>query len=85
MFHYDSSVRALWNPAINEFKILPDIICKPDLLAEFIYAKNEVYGFWFDHVIRDYKVVVMKGYWNANYDDSDIKHPVSVLDRDHFF
>ena len=32
----------------------------------------------FDHVTRDYKVVVMKGYRNSN-DDSDLKHPVSVL------
>nr|XP_017233348.1 PREDICTED: putative F-box protein At3g16210 [Daucus carota subsp. sativus] len=39
--------RALWNPAINEFKTLPKIICKPDLLAEFTYSRYEVYGFGF--------------------------------------
>lgn len=80
VYHYDFSGRALWNPAINEFKILPEIICKPDLPAQFTYASNEVYGFGFDHVIGNYKVVVMKGYWKTDpNDDSDLKHPVSVL------
>ncbi|XP_021735484.1 putative F-box protein At3g10430 [Chenopodium quinoa] len=80
LYQYDSSGRALWNPAINEFKPLPKIICKPDLPSEFTYASNEVYGFGFDPVSGDYKVVVMKGYWSTNDDDeSDVKHPVSVL------
>ncbi|XP_021719013.1 F-box/kelch-repeat protein At3g23880-like [Chenopodium quinoa] len=80
VYHYDCSGRALWNPAINEFRPLPKIICKPDLPSEFTYASYEVYGFGFDPVSGDYKVVVMKGYWLTNYDDeSDAKHPVSVL------
>ncbi|KAL1831729.1 hypothetical protein ACET3Z_001380 [Daucus carota] len=78
VYQYDRSSRAFWNPAINELKTLPEIICKPDFPAEFIYATNEVFGFGFDHVTGDYKVVVMKGYWNANA-DFHLKHPVSVL------
>ncbi|KNA20051.1 hypothetical protein SOVF_055940 [Spinacia oleracea] len=78
VYQYDSSGRALWNPAINEFKTLPKIICKPNLPSEFSYAPSEVYGFGVDPVTGDYKVVVLKGYWNDN-DDSDLKHPVSVL------
>ncbi|KAK1349174.1 F-box domain-containing protein [Heracleum sosnowskyi] len=59
-----------------EFKMLPEIICKPDLPSQFTYALYEVYGFGFDHVSGDYKVVVMKGYWKANH---VLKHPVSVF------
>ncbi|KAL8102450.1 putative F-box protein At3g51171 [Apium graveolens] len=79
VYQYDGR-RALWNPAINEFKLLPDIICKPDLPTHFTYSSYEVFGFGFDHVSRDYKVVVMKGYWEVNPNNkSDLNHPVSVL------
>ncbi|XP_017226756.2 putative F-box protein At3g16210 isoform X1 [Daucus carota subsp. sativus] len=75
-----TGTRALWNPAIDEFKLLPDIICKPDLPKQFTYSSYEVFGFGFDHVIGDYKVVVMKGYWEVDPNDrSDLHHPVSVL------
>ena len=37
-----------------------------------------MYGFGSDPVTGDYKVVVIKGYWPTD-DDSDVKHPLSVL------
>lgn len=79
LYQYDFSDRALWNPAINEFKRLPKIICKPDLPSNFTYAASEVYGFGVDPVSGDYKVVVIKGYWTTNDDESDVKHPLSVI------
>ncbi|KAK1402851.1 F-box only protein 8-like [Heracleum sosnowskyi] len=78
VYESDFSRRALWNPAINELKTLPEIICKPDFPAEYTYSCYEVYGLGFDHVTGDYKVVVLKGYWHVNR-DSNLKHPVSVL------
>ncbi|KAL6574347.1 hypothetical protein OROHE_001251 [Orobanche hederae] len=79
VYQYDSSCRALWNPAINEFKVFPDTISKPDLPANFTYFPYEVFGFGFDQVTGDYKVV-MKSYSNINGGNSDlIKHPLSVL------
>ncbi|KAL8096076.1 putative F-box protein At3g16210 isoform X2 [Apium graveolens] len=79
MCEYNHRRRALWNPAINELKTLPRIIRKPDLPTKLTYNRNEVFGFGFDHVSEDYKVVVMKGYWNVDDHDSDLDHPVSVL------
>ncbi|KAK1402852.1 F-box only protein 8-like [Heracleum sosnowskyi] len=78
VYQYYSDGRALWNPAINELKTLPEIIRKPDFPDEFTYARNEVYGFGFDHVTGDYKVVVMKSYWKLDR-ESNLKHHVSVL------
>ncbi|KAL8154977.1 hypothetical protein AgCh_000369 [Apium graveolens] len=84
VYRYDSGYRALWNPAINEFKLLPEIICKPDFPANLTYCKYEVYGFGFDHLTKDYKVVVIKGYWkgtddlNSN-DNGDLNPPISAL------
>ncbi|KAK1402853.1 F-box only protein 8-like [Heracleum sosnowskyi] len=72
---YYSDGRALWNPAINEFKTLPEIIPKPDLPDGFTDAYYEVYSLGCDHVSGDYKVVIMKSYQN----DIDLKHPVSVV------
>ena len=59
LFRYD---RALWNPAINEVKILPPIITKPNLPPNRTYLPTEVCGFGYDTITRDYKVVVLKGY-----------------------
>lgn len=79
LYQYDSSDRALWNPAINDFKSLPKLICKADLPSSLTYAANEVYGFGLDPITRDYKVVVIKGYWSNNDEETDVKHPLSVL------
>ncbi|KAL2938992.1 hypothetical protein RDABS01_022441 [Bienertia sinuspersici] len=80
VYQYDSNGRALWNPAINEFRTLPRIISKPHLPSNLTYASNEVYGFGVDPLTRDYKVVVVKGHWSTNEDITDnVKFPVSVL------
>ncbi|KAK1404117.1 hypothetical protein POM88_003722 [Heracleum sosnowskyi] len=87
LYHSDYCDRALWNPAISNIDLLLTcakslaknsfaISLKPDLPSQFTYALYEVYGFGFDHVSGDYKVVVMKSYWKANHDP---KHPVSVF------
>jgi len=73
LFHYD---RALWNPAINEVKILPPIITKPNLPSNQTYLEPEVCGFGYDTVTRDYKVVVLKGYC---CEDDEVILPSSVL------
>ncbi|KAL6532183.1 hypothetical protein OROGR_014153 [Orobanche gracilis] len=79
VYQYDFSRRALWNPAINEFKPLPKIISKPDLPSNLTYAKNEVYGFGLDPVTSDYKVVVIKGHLCTSDEESGGKLPASVL------
>uniref|UniRef100_A0A803KZU7 F-box domain-containing protein n=2 Tax=Chenopodium quinoa TaxID=63459 RepID=A0A803KZU7_CHEQI len=80
MFHCCRRERALWNPAINEFRPLPTIISRPDLPANLTYENYEVYGFGLDPITRDYKVVVVKGYWNTlNEEDSYLNDPISVL------
>lgn len=80
LYNYDGAERALWNPALNELKVLPSIITKPNLPSNLTYAKNEVYGFGYDQATEDYKVVVIKGYWNESYEDeSEVTHPLSVL------
>ncbi|CAO2813530.1 unnamed protein product [Amaranthus hypochondriacus] len=75
---YQYGGRALWNPALDEIRYLPKLICKPDLPPTFTYSNYEVYGFGSDPATGDYKVVVIKGYWPTD-DDSDAKHPLSVL------
>lgn len=70
--------RALWNPTINELKFLPPVIMKPDLPANFTYDGFEAYGFGFDPLTKDYKVVVIKGY-GTRMDEDNSYHPPSVL------
>ncbi|KAL2938999.1 hypothetical protein RDABS01_022448 [Bienertia sinuspersici] len=78
---FNDTGRGLWNPAINEFRTLPEIISKPHLPSNITYASNEVYGFGIDPVTRDYKVVVIRGHLSTNEDETDnVKFPVvSVL------
>nr|XP_034929527.1 F-box protein At3g08750-like [Populus alba] len=69
--------RALWNPATNELKTLPPLIRKPNLPSLSFYAGvKEVFGFGFDRVTKDYKVVVIKSWSKTN---SKIRYPLSVF------
>ncbi|KAK9691462.1 hypothetical protein RND81_09G198200 [Saponaria officinalis] len=77
LYEYDFSGRALWNPTINELKLLPQIIEKSDPPPNTTPAKNEVYGFGSDPLTGDYKVAVIKGYWSTN--DEDVSYPLSVF------
>ncbi|KNA03218.1 hypothetical protein SOVF_211280 [Spinacia oleracea] len=82
LFYYHDNRRALWNHAINEFKPLPELIFKPDLPSTITYAPYEVFGFGLDPVTKDYKVVVIKGYWSKTPDEDGcyfVRHPWSVL------
>ncbi|CAO2825002.1 unnamed protein product [Amaranthus hypochondriacus] len=54
--------RALWNPALNEIRYLPELIYKPDLPPQLTYTSYEVYGFGSGVMTGDFKVVVIKGY-----------------------
>jgi F-box interacting protein len=69
--------RALWNPATNELKTLPPLIRKPNLPSLSFYAGvKEVFGFGFDRVTKDYKVIVIKSWSKTN---SKIRYPLSVF------
>ncbi|KAK9755743.1 hypothetical protein RND81_01G047000 [Saponaria officinalis] len=65
LFYYHGSIRALWNPAINEFRVLPSLLTKPDSFLDPCSPALEVYGLGFDSVTLDYKVVVIKEYYNT--------------------
>ncbi|KAK9691070.1 hypothetical protein RND81_09G173800 [Saponaria officinalis] len=69
--------RAIWNPAINEFKFLPPLITKPNPPLNTVDGAGEDYGFGHDPKNGDYKVVVIKGYLNTINDDSD--YPQSIF------
>lgn len=80
LYNYDEAGRALWNPAINELKVLPRLITKPHLPPGLGSAANEVYGFGYDPATDDYKVVVLKGYWPASdEEESEVTPPLSVF------
>lgn len=83
LFSYNNSLRALWNPAINESKPLPELVFKPDLPSDITYAPFEVFGFGLDPITKDYKVVVIKNYWRKTCDESGsfggVDHPSSIL------
>ncbi|CAH9107655.1 unnamed protein product [Cuscuta epithymum] len=58
LYHNYFGCRALWNPAINELKVLPEIVSKYSIVRGYQY---EVYGFGLDPATNDdYKVVVIK-------------------------
>jgi len=54
IFHFDEERLALWNPATEEFKIIPpsNIECVPYRIFGPLY-----HGFGYDHVRNDYKVI----------------------------
>ncbi|XP_074306638.1 putative F-box protein At2g02030 [Silene latifolia] len=72
--------RSLWNPALNEFKILPNINCwKPNLPSNPIYI-GEAYGFGYDSKTDDYKVILILYYGDTLDDISRITiNPMSIL------
>ncbi|KAK9755746.1 hypothetical protein RND81_01G047200 [Saponaria officinalis] len=65
LFYYYDTIRALWNPAINELRVLPPLLTKSDPVLDPCQTAGEVYGLGFDSVSSDYKVVVIKGYFNT--------------------
>ncbi|KAL9238214.1 hypothetical protein vseg_012671 [Gypsophila vaccaria] len=70
--------RALWNPAINQLRLLPPLNPKPNHPENTTFWAGENYGFGYDVVSRDYKVVVIKGYLSTiDYYFSD--YPQSVF------
>ncbi|KAJ8425479.1 hypothetical protein Cgig2_028516 [Carnegiea gigantea] len=73
---YHDESHALWNPAISELKVLPPIMTKPNLSSNRTFAENEVYGFGYDTVTQDYKVVVLKGYC---HEENEASAPWGVL------
>ncbi|KAJ8424190.1 hypothetical protein Cgig2_021612 [Carnegiea gigantea] len=86
---YHGESHALWNPAVSELKVLPPIMTKPNLSSNRTFADNEVYGFGYDIVTQDYKVVVLKGaiqgiqvlvYDSGDDVDSYYKHNLAIYD-----
>ncbi|XP_021844574.2 F-box protein CPR1-like [Spinacia oleracea] len=80
--------RGLWNPALNEFKLLPCLIKKPNLAPRLAFScYREYYGFGYDRFTKDYKVIIMKGYTDtrrkvSDYNDYYYKvtdYPLSVF------
>ncbi|XP_074313385.1 F-box/kelch-repeat protein At3g23880-like [Silene latifolia] len=78
LYYYFDDKRALWNPAINELRVLPPLLTKNDPLLNPTEAPGEVYGLGFDSVSGDYKVVVIKGYLSNVTDWWNIPQSVIV-------
>ncbi|XP_059654410.1 F-box protein CPR1-like [Cornus florida] len=58
----DPSYRfALWNPATREFRSLPEL--SPNFLPDMV-SGQETYGFGFDPITNDYKVVWIWNTWD---------------------
>ncbi|CAO2824967.1 unnamed protein product [Amaranthus hypochondriacus] len=74
--YQDFGYRALWNPALNEIRYLPKLICKPDLSPQITYSSYEVFGFGSGVITGDFKVVVIKGY-GANCGSSVFAYSLS--------
>ncbi|CAH9108177.1 unnamed protein product [Cuscuta europaea] len=70
LYQYYSGQRALWNPTINELKVLPEITFEPSMAT---FANYEVCGFGLNPGTTDeYKVVVIKDRWlTSDHDDDD--------------
>nr|TKS13950.1 hypothetical protein D5086_0000048270 [Populus alba] len=60
----DSSGSGLWNPATKEFKLLPEKIRNKSSLPLYY---DDSYGFGFDPVTNDYKVVVIRESYTREY------------------
>lgn len=76
--------RFLWNPALNEFKVLPRISMNPtNSLSHMNFdGVTEFYGFGYDSVTKDYKVIVIKGYKDTTKYSSHDKYtdyPLSIF------
>ncbi|KAL2896348.1 hypothetical protein RDABS01_038132 [Bienertia sinuspersici] len=72
--------RALWNPVTNELKALPPVFTKPDLPSNLAYSICEAFGFGFDPLSKDYKVVVVKCYCSEDYELAEtVTLPASVF------
>ncbi|KAK9750823.1 hypothetical protein RND81_02G224500 [Saponaria officinalis] len=78
-FDYFSPKRTMWNPALNEFIILPDITWKPNIPANSAYI-SESYGFGYDSKTNDYKVILILGYGDTRDGGSRVTdNPMSIL------
>ncbi|XP_074310468.1 F-box protein CPR1-like isoform X2 [Silene latifolia] len=78
LYHYFDGKRGLWNPAINELRVLPPLVTKSDSLINPDNRAGEVYGFGFDSLSTDYKVVVIKRYWSRTIERRSNEIPQSV-------
>ncbi|KAK9755740.1 hypothetical protein RND81_01G046800 [Saponaria officinalis] len=76
LFYYYDTIRALWNPAINELRVLPPLLTKHDPVSDPCQTAGEVYSLRFDYISSDYKVVVIKGYYNTV---TNCRAPQSVI------
>ncbi|XP_074306640.1 putative F-box protein At3g21120 [Silene latifolia] len=74
--------RSLWNPALNEFKRLPDITCwNPNLATNSAYVYENGYGFGYDSKTKDYKVIIILGYGSPTTKENSetTDNPKSIL------
>ncbi|KMT02531.1 hypothetical protein BVRB_9g204720 [Beta vulgaris subsp. vulgaris] len=81
LYHYDNDERALWNPALNELKVLPCLLTRPNFPS---YIKRDAaYGFGLDPVTNDFKAIVIKSFpeniVETDEDSNIMPHPLSVL------
>ncbi|XP_074278744.1 F-box/kelch-repeat protein At3g06240-like [Silene latifolia] len=77
-FGGENCYRRLWNPALHEMKNLPPMITKPNISSNMKHYHKKSYGFGFDPVTEDYKVVAIMGYTNT-YEYSLMDYPLSIM------
>ncbi|KAL9226249.1 hypothetical protein vseg_002081 [Gypsophila vaccaria] len=71
--------RTMWNPALNEFIILPEIPWEPKIPLSSA-SVHESYGFGYDSKSRDYKVILILGYTDIREHSSSLSDvPMSIL------
>ncbi|WVZ02218.1 hypothetical protein V8G54_023024 [Vigna mungo] len=75
--HYNQQPAILWNPAINEFKVIPP---SPfDYVADFMEIVIVYHGFGYDCVRDDYKVIRKVVYAEKTDDDDKLSHDILTV------
>ncbi|XVF83301.1 hypothetical protein PTKIN_Ptkin16aG0475800 [Pterospermum kingtungense] len=75
-----NSVLALWNPATREFKILPE--CTQNDIPPKVKTKGYAFGFGFDPLSNDYKVIYMWVCFLGEYEKEQSQLAVYTMNTD---
>ncbi|XVF83299.1 hypothetical protein PTKIN_Ptkin16aG0475600 [Pterospermum kingtungense] len=75
-----NSVLALWNPATREFKILPE--CTQKNIPPRVKTDRHAFGFGFDPLSNDYKLIFMWDCFPSEYEQEAREHAVYTMSTD---
>ncbi|KAK9675889.1 hypothetical protein RND81_11G038800 [Saponaria officinalis] len=63
----------LWNPSLNEYLRLPELISNPNMPSDMAKIMNPVYGFGFDYNSKDYRALLI-GYAKTGDGNHNLSH-----------